>query len=91
MPPAPERRYASLARAAQYADCHERTLRRHIAAGDLSEYRLGRVVRVDLNEIDAWLAGEHIKKLVADAPELTQGQLSRIAGLLAKGGGDNAA
>ena len=37
MPPAPERRYASLARAAQYADCHERTLRRHIAAGDLSE------------------------------------------------------
>jgi excisionase family DNA binding protein len=49
------RRYASLAKAAVYADCNERTLRRHIAAGDLTGYRLGRVIRIDLNELDAWL------------------------------------
>ena len=49
-------RYASLAKAAEYADCNERTLRRHIAAGELTGYRLGRVYRVDLNELDGWLA-----------------------------------
>ena len=46
------RRYASLADASNYVDCNERTLRRHIAAGDLRAYRLGRLVRVDLNELD---------------------------------------
>jgi excisionase family DNA binding protein len=51
----PQRRYASLAKAAQYADCNERTLRRHIASGELTGYRLGRVIRVDLNELDEWL------------------------------------
>ena len=50
------RRYASLAKAAEYADCNERTLRRHIASGELTGYRLGRVIRIDLNELDAWLA-----------------------------------
>jgi excisionase family DNA binding protein len=49
------RRYASLADAAAYVDCNERTLRRHIAAGELTGYRLGRVIRIDLNELDAWL------------------------------------
>ena len=47
------RRYASLADAAQYVDCNERTLRRHIAAGALKGYRLGKLVRVDLDELDA--------------------------------------
>lgn len=55
MSPPPERRYASLAKAAEYADCNERTLRRHIASGELTGYRLGRVYRIDLNELDAWL------------------------------------
>jgi excisionase family DNA binding protein len=55
MPSTPGRRYASLAKAAEYADCNERTLRRHIAAGELTGYRLGRVIRVDLNELDEWL------------------------------------
>jgi excisionase family DNA binding protein len=50
------RRYASLAKAAAYADCNERTLRRHIAKGELTGYRLGRVIRIDLNELDAWMA-----------------------------------
>jgi excisionase family DNA binding protein len=51
----PERRYASLPKAAEYLGCNERTIRRHIASGDITGYRLGRVYRVDLNELDAWL------------------------------------
>lgn len=48
-----QRRYVSLADAAVYVDCNERTLRRHIAAGTLRGYRFGRLVRVDLDELDA--------------------------------------
>jgi excisionase family DNA binding protein len=55
VPPPQERRYASLSKAAEYADCNERTLRRHIASGELTGCRLGRVIRIDLNELDAWL------------------------------------
>jgi excisionase family DNA binding protein len=51
----PMRRYASLADAAEYAACNERTIRRHIAKGEITGYRLGRVYRVDLNELDEWL------------------------------------
>lgn len=47
------RRYASLLAAAEYAGgCSERTLRRMISAGQLTGYRLGRHIRVDLNELD---------------------------------------
>lgn len=46
------RRYASLAESAQYVGCHERTIRRLIAAGTITGYRLGRSVRIDLNELD---------------------------------------
>ena len=57
--PAPARRYATLAVAAEYACLNPRTIRRRIAAGDLKGYRMGpRVVRVDLNELDRVLAGE---------------------------------
>ena len=50
------RRYASMADAAAYAACNERSLRRAIAEGHLTGYRLGRVYRIDLNELDAWMA-----------------------------------
>jgi excisionase family DNA binding protein len=49
-PPTP--RYVSLAHAAEYADCNERTLRRLIADGKITGFRLGRVIRIDLNELD---------------------------------------
>lgn len=49
------RRYASLADAAEYVGCSERHLRRLIARGDLTGYRLGRLIRVDLDELDALL------------------------------------
>lgn len=48
------RRYASLGDAANYiGGCNPRTIRKHIAAGQLTAYRLGRLIRVDLNEVDA--------------------------------------
>ena len=45
-----------MADAAAYAACNERSLRRAIAEGHLTGYRLGRVYRIDLNELDAWMA-----------------------------------
>jgi excisionase family DNA binding protein len=52
MSESPRRRYASLVDAAEYLGVNERTIRRHISAGDLPAYRLGRLVRVDLDELD---------------------------------------
>ena len=50
------RRLTTLALAAEYAGVDPRTLRRRISAGDLTGYRLGpRLIRVDLNELDAML------------------------------------
>ena len=49
-----QRRYASLAAAAEYLDCNQRTIRRLIASGRLTGYRFGpRIIRIDLNEVDA--------------------------------------
>ena len=51
-----ERRLASIEQAARYAGCNPRTIRRRISAGDLTGYRMGpRLIRVDLNELDAML------------------------------------
>lgn len=51
-----ERRYASLSQGADHLQVSERTLRRMIASGEVSGYRLGkRLIRVDLNEIDAFM------------------------------------
>lgn len=51
-------RYASVADGAKYAAVSGRTIRRCIAAGRIKGYRLGpRVLRVDLDELDALLRG----------------------------------
>lgn len=48
------RRWASLAVGAEHLAVSEKTLRRMIAAGHIRGYRVGaRLVRVDLNELDA--------------------------------------
>ncbi|MCV7058241.1 excisionase family DNA-binding protein [Mycolicibacterium gilvum] len=48
------RRYAKLGEAADYLGVTDRTIRQMIADGRLTGYRSGnRLVRVDLNEIDA--------------------------------------
>lgn len=50
------RRLESIAGAAHYAGVHPRTIRRRIAEGQLTGYRMGpRLIRVDLNELDAML------------------------------------
>jgi excisionase family DNA binding protein len=59
MPETLGRRYASMPKAAEYADCNERTLRRAIAHGEITGYRVGRVYRIDLNELDAWMTPSH--------------------------------
>jgi excisionase family DNA binding protein len=49
----PPRRLGSIPTAAEMAVCSTKTIRRLIAQGDLTGYRLGsRMIRVDLNELD---------------------------------------
>ena len=53
---ADSRRLRSLEEAAGYIDVTPRTIRRWIAAGTLTGYRMGpKLIRVDLNELDAML------------------------------------
>lgn len=48
------RRLGSVADAAAYADLSPRTIRRYVAEGRLTGYRVGpRLVKVDLAELDA--------------------------------------
>lgn len=50
-------RYASPAKAAQYADVTASTIHSWIKRGQLTAYRVNaRVIRVDLNQLDALLA-----------------------------------
>lgn len=50
------RRLRSIADAAEFAGVNPRTIRRRIADGTLIGYRMGpRLIRVDLNELDALL------------------------------------
>ncbi len=50
------RQLVSIPAAAKYAACNPRTIRRRIADGSLSAYKAGpRLIRVDLNDVDAWL------------------------------------
>lgn len=49
-------RWGSIDEAAEHLDVHPRTIRRMIAEGRLTGYRLGpRIIRVDLNEVDELL------------------------------------
>lgn len=48
------RRWASIKQAAEYLGVTDRTVREHVSGGKFRAYRLNsRLVRVDLNEIDA--------------------------------------
>lgn len=54
----PKHRYVRYPAAAEYLDCTVRTIRAMVADGRLRGYRSGtRLVRVDLNDIDAHLTG----------------------------------
>lgn len=52
---APLRNMVTIKKAAEYADCHVRTIERRIADGTLTRYGTGRMTRVDLNDVDRWL------------------------------------
>ena len=54
---APGRRYAKIAEVARYLHVSDRTVRQMLEDGRLTAHRLGkRVVRIDLNEVDATMA-----------------------------------
>ena len=51
------RRWASLTAGAEHIGVSDKTMRRMIASGRVTGYRVGpRLIRVDLNELDALLA-----------------------------------
>jgi excisionase family DNA binding protein len=53
------RRYARINDAAAYLDVHPITIRSMIENGTIHGYRYGqRLIRIDLNELDAMMAGE---------------------------------
>ncbi len=49
------RRLVSLTVASEYADVSTKTMRRWIAESTVPGYRAGRLIKVDLNELDAAL------------------------------------
>lgn len=49
------RRLAQLSEAADYAACSKWTIRRRIADGQLRAFRNGRMIVVDLDDVDAML------------------------------------
>lgn len=52
----PQRHLVSINKAAEYANVNPRTVRRRIADGTLTGYRMGkRLIRVDLHEVDEML------------------------------------
>jgi excisionase family DNA binding protein len=54
------RRYAKINDAAAYLGCNAFTIRSMIDKGQIHAYRYGtRLIRVDLNELDAFMAGEN--------------------------------
>jgi len=53
---APARHLVSVADAAEYVGCTDKTIRRRVSEGALTAYRFGpRMLRVDLAELDAML------------------------------------
>jgi excisionase family DNA binding protein len=54
----PEPRWRSVRDGAAYAGVTVRTMRRWIAESRIPVHRIGRTLRLDLNEIDASLRGE---------------------------------
>lgn len=51
------RSYASKQQGAQYAGVSVRTIDKLLAQGQLKRYAVGRAVRIDLDELDSYMAG----------------------------------
>ena len=55
-PEPPQHRYRTLAQSSIYTGFSEKTIRRRIADGSLTAYRLGRGIRIDLDELERLMA-----------------------------------
>lgn len=51
-------RWSTRKQAAEHAQCSPRTIDRWISAGTLASRKVGNIIRVDLNELDALLTLE---------------------------------
>lgn len=73
-----ERRYASIDQVVEYlgGNINPTTIRRWIAAGHLPGYRFGGLIRVDLNDVDAF--GQQIPTAQA-RPGTTPRKLRKLA------------
>lgn len=58
------RRLVSLAVAAEALNIHPRTIRRRISDGTITGYRVGRLIKVDLDEVETKL----VRPMVAADP-----------------------
>jgi excisionase family DNA binding protein len=63
----PERRFFGIAAAAAYASVSVPTIRRWLAAGLVRGYKVGRLVRIDVNELDSAVRGGTPANEVNDA------------------------
>lgn len=54
----PEKRFASINHGAKHIDASPRYVRYLAEEGKLTRYRIGRLIRIDLNELEALLIAE---------------------------------
>ena len=74
------KKLVSLALAAEYAGVHPRTLRRQIAAGHLPAVRVGRNIKIDLNDLEAILKVRRLDCVVIGPYDLSasMGVMGRV-------------
>lgn len=55
LPAVPDRRLGTVRETQDYARIGKNTVYRLIASGEIKAYKAGRILRVDLDSVDAWL------------------------------------
>lgn len=59
--PTPPRRWRDIDEVAEHLNCSAQTVRRMVKRGELPAHRVGyKLVRFDLNEIDAAITGQNV-------------------------------
>jgi excisionase family DNA binding protein len=88
MPRPTGRRFASTSKAAERAGCTPRAVQNLIKSGEIIGYRLGKDYRVDLDELDLYMARDAIRREAEADPPLSDNARARLATLLGgvKGG-----
>ena len=65
--------WVPLSVAGERLSLHERTIRRAITAGELPGYKIGKALRVRLDELDAWAAAKVMPNPRTTRPTLSGG------------------